>query len=418
MFSNPPGCDAMPKQLVVKAGPDQGSTFPLPATDFLLLGRSRAADARLTDPHVSRVHCRIEVSGDDLILLDNDSAGGTFVNGRRINGPQALRVGDVLRVGQTELQLRDVSPDEVKTVPPAARPAAPPAAPPLGELVGQTISRYRVGAVLARGRTGTVFHAHDTEVDRPIALKVLDPRLVADDAHRERFVRAMKTVLPLRHPNLITVYAAGKTGRSCWVAMEYVEGESLTQLVQRAGVAGMLDWRHALGIAVHLARALECAHGQRILHRNVTPMNVLVGGRNRVAKLGDLMLAKALEGDLAINLTEPGELLGDVNYLAPERTYPSATVDERADLFSLGATLYALLTGRPPFADVSIIETIKKIRAAEPQRPRTFQMCVPDAFEGVVMKLLARRPEDRYPSANDLLSGLDRLSRDGGGVAR
>jgi pSer/pThr/pTyr-binding forkhead associated (FHA) protein len=405
----------MPKQLVVTAGPDQGRIFPLPATDFLLLGRSRAVEARLSDPLVSRVHCRIEVSGDDLVLLDNDSAGGTYVNGRRIGGPQAIRAGDLIRIGRTELRLRMVSPDEEKTVPPAPRAGAPaPAAPPLGELVGQMISRYLVGPVLARGQAGIVLHARDTEADRPIAFKVLEPRLVADETRRERFVRAMKTVLPLRHPNLITVYAAGKTGPTCWVAMEYVEGESLTQLVQRAGVAGMLDWRHALRIAVHLTRALEYAHGQRILHRNVTPMNVLVGGHKRVAKLGDLMLAKALEGDLAVQLTEPGELLGDVHYLSPERTYPSATVDERSDLFSLGATLYALLTGRPPFADVSIIETIKKVRAAEVERPRAFQMGVPDAFEGVVLKLLARRPEDRYRSATDLLRELERLARGGG----
>jgi len=403
----------MAKQLVVTTGPDQGHVFPLPAADALFLGRSRASEARLVDPHVSRLHCRILVNGDEVTVSDNNSAGGTFVNGRRVSGSQALRAGDVLRIGQTELRLRAVAPEDADTVPPAPRPAAssPGSAPPLAELLGQTLSHYHVGPILAVGQTGVVFHARDTKADLPVALKVLLPRLANDETRRGRFVRAMKTVLPLRHDNLIKVHGAGKKGAYCWIAMEYVEGESLTQMVQRAGVAGMLDWRPALRVAVHVARALEYAHARQIIHRNVTPMNVLVRGRDRVAKLGDLMLAKALEGVLAVQVTEPGDLLGDLNYLSPERTFPSAAIDERSDLFSLGSLVYALLTGRPPFADLSPIETIKKVRSAEVARPKKYQMSVPDALEGVVLKLLARRPEERYQSATALLGELERLAK-------
>jgi hypothetical protein len=399
----------MPKQLVVTTGPDQGQVFPLPAKDFFLLGRSRAGEVRLADPHVSRVHCRIEVSGDTVVLVDHDSAGGTFVNGSRVGGPRALQIGDVIRVGNTDLQLRSVSVDGEKTVPPAAAAASPPAAP-LGEMVGQTVSRYVLGPLLARGQSGFVFHARDTQSDRPVVVKILSPRLVSDEARRERFVRAMKTVLPLRHPNLVAVLGAGRAASQCWIAMEYVEGESLTQVVQRAGSGGRLDWRPALRVGVHLARALEYAHGRQIIHRNVAPMNVLLSGHGRVAKLGDLMLAKALEGELAVHLTEPGELLGDLNYLAPERTLPSAAIDERSDLFSLGSTLYALLTGRPPFAGATIIDTIKKLRAGEVERPKTFQPSLPDALEQLVLRLMARRPDDRYASATDLLCDLERLA--------
>jgi hypothetical protein len=403
------------KQLVVTSGPDQGRVFLVPPADTLLLGRSRATESRLTDPHVSRLHCRVETKGDDVVITDNDSAGGTYVNGRRISGPHIVRPGDTISVGQTELQLRTVSADDADTVPPRSQPTAPPPQSvevgglPLADLVGQTISRYRIGSVLAKGQHGVVFHARDTEADLPVAFKVLGPRLADDETRRERFVRAMKTVLPLRHENLITVHAAGKTGRFCWIAMEYVEGESLTQWVQRAGVAGMLDWRNAVRVTAQIARALEYAHAQQILHRNVTPMNVVVRGRDKVAKLGDLMLAKALEGALAVNLTEPGEMLSDLDYIAPERTYPSATSDERSDLFSLGATLYALLTGRPPFAGDSPIETIKKVRAARPEPPRKTQMAVSQQVEDVVLKLLARRPEDRYANATALLRELERM---------
>ena len=134
----------------------------------------------------------------------------------------------------------------------------------------------------------------------------------------QRFVRAMKTVLPLRHPNLVTLYGAGKTGPYCWAAMEYVEGESMKQVIQRVGVAGMLDWRYGYRVAVHIARALDHAHGQTIIHRNVTPTNILFRTADKTAQLGDLMLAKALEGNLAQQITRPGELVGDVAYMSPE----------------------------------------------------------------------------------------------------
>jgi serine/threonine-protein kinase len=226
----------------------------------------------------------------------------------------------------------------------------------------------------------------------------------------QRFVRAMKTMLPLKHPNLVALLGAGKTGDYCWMAMEYLEGESLTHVIQRIGVAGMLDWRYAMRVGVHIARALEYAHGQQIIHRNIAPPNILVRSSDKVAKLGDLMLAKALEGMLAQQITKPGQLLGDVNYMSPERTHGTQPLDGRSDIYSLGATLYALLTGRPPFADVSLVETITKIRKAEPEEPKKFQMAIPDLFEGAVLKMLEKHPDRRFQKASDLLKDLERVA--------
>ena len=193
--------------------------------------------------------------------------------------------------------------------------------------------------------------------------------------------------------------------------MEYVEGESLTQVVQRAGAAGLLDWRPALRVGVHLARALEYAHGRQILHRNVAPMNVLLSRRGRVAKLGDLMLAKALEGELAVDLTEPGELLGDVNYLAPERTFPSR--HDRRALRPVQPRGDAVRAADGPAA------VRGRLDDRDDQEPpgrrrwsgrRRFRQSLPDSVEQVVLRLLARRPEDRYPSAAELLRDLERLA--------
>jgi serine/threonine-protein kinase len=293
----------------------------------------------------------------------------------------------------------------VRDEPASKRPAGE-----LGRFVGKSISHYQVGEVLAQGHSGVVFHGRDTESGMPVALKILWPQM-SEDKQKQRFVRAMKTVMPLQHPNLVRVLGAGRTGGCCWVAMEYVEGESLTQVIQRIGTAGMLDWRYGLRVAVHVARGLELAHQHQIIHRNVTPMNIMVTAGDKIAKLGDLMLAKALEGELAEAITGPGELLGDVRYMSPERTHSRTSVDGRSDIYSLGATVYALLTGRPPFDAESLTKTVMKIRSAEPIRPKKFHLAVPDSLEGAVMRMLAKRPDERFATAGDLLADLERVAQ-------
>ena len=236
-----------------------------------------------------------------------------------------------------------------------------------------------------------MFKATDFKTDKPVALKVFFPEFAQNEDEMRRFVRAMKTMMPHKHPNLVSIQSAGKTGPFCFIAMEFIEGESLTQVIERIGVAGMLDWKYALRVAHQIGKALEYAHGQQIIHRNITPQNILVQNADKVAKLSDLMLAKAKEGTLAQQITKPGELIGDVRYLSPERTSGATTLDERSDIYSLGATVYALLTGRPPCEGDSLADTIKKIRTEVPVKPKKYQLAIPDLFEGVVMRMLAKQ---------------------------
>jgi serine/threonine protein kinase len=396
--------------LVVSAGPDRGQSFPLVPGETLQVGRSQATSTRLTDPTVSRVHFEIEWNGERAVLV-NISQSGTLVNGR-LAQQHELTGGEVIRIGNTELRF-NAGREDPTTVAPAPKPAAatPVATEGLGGLIGQTLKHYRVEAQIAKGASGAVFRATDTDDGRTVALKVLQPEFSRNDEEMQRFVRAMKTVLPLRHPNLVALYAAGKTGPFCWTAMEYVDGESMTQVIHRIGVAGMLDWKYGFRVAVHIARALDYAHGESIIHRNVAPQNILFRTADKVAKLGDLMLAKALEGTLAQQITRPGELLGDVGYMSPERTRGTADVDGRSDLYGLGATVYALITGRPPFTGGSLPEAIAKIRSGEPEKPHKYQMGVPSLFEGTILKLLAKRPEERFQTAKDLLTDLDRVGK-------
>jgi serine/threonine protein kinase len=407
----------MSLQLLVIAGPDKDRAFTLQAGPELMLGRSQRCLYRLTDPRASRAHCQLLLEGEQATVIDA-SSGGTFVNGAPVSRHR-LKLGDVLQIGDTQLRLQmgdfplEVALAALAEAPaPAPKNAAPKKAPDkLEALSGQTLSHYDIGPVVGRGQSGIVFHATDTKDNRSVALKVLLPEFSRDEEEMQRFIRSMKTALPLRHPHLIAVYGAGKTGKYCWVAMEYVAGENLTEVIERLGVAGMLDWKNAFRVAVQIGRALAYAHAQQIIHRNVTPKNILVDATNKAAKLGDLMLAKALEGALAQQITRPGELVGEVAYMAPERTRGMTGVDGRSDLYGLGATVYALLTGRPPFEGSSLVEKITRIRQTEPVKPTKYQMGIPHRFEEVVLKTLAKRPEERYQTAQELVKELERVGK-------
>jgi serine/threonine protein kinase len=199
--------------------------------------------------------------------------------------------------------------------------------------------------------------------------------------------------------------------------MEFVAGENLKQVIDRIGVAGMLDWKQAFRAAVQVGRALAYAHEQGIVHRNVTPTNILLEAATKEVKLGDLMLAKALEGTATEQITRPGELVGDVAYMSPERTRGTTEVDARSDLYGLGATVFALLTGHAPCDGKTLIEKVTRIRQVVPDKPTKFQMSIPPMFEGVVMKLLAKEPKDRYQTAADLVKELERVGKFNGVTA-
>jgi serine/threonine protein kinase len=410
----------MPMKLVVLAGPDEGRVFEL-GHDPLLLGRSRATGSHLLDPHVSRVPCQIQPEGDGFAVTDFDSIGGTFVNGARTS-KHVLQPGDIIRIGSTRLQLM-VDADHANS-PPAPKPeaakeapAAPPVQAPRGSnwaagLAGQKLAHYKIGSPLARSKMGYVFHARDTRRNFPVALKVLEAGFSQNEAAVKRFVEAMKLVLPLRHPNLVKVYGAGKTGAHCWVAMEYVNGESLAAAIGRIENGDMLDWRQVLQVAIYLGRALDYAHGKKLVHRNVTPSNILLGKTMAETKLSDLMLAAAVEGDPTKAEAADGTPPDRLGYMPPERTEgPGKPADPRNDIYSLGATLYALFTGRPPFRAKTIPELIEKIRREEPHSLKSQQLGLPEPLDQIIHKMLAKQPDDRVPTAKALVRHLEALAK-------
>jgi serine/threonine-protein kinase len=435
--------------LQVIDGADQGSFFPLPDEGVFLVGASdKHSDICLHDLYVKRVHCRLAVRGGKVVVSNLEDAAVTYINSQPVK-EQELLPGDVLRVGNSHLRLqtREQSPGGEEGPPgavandPVEGPTPLPRLPPerLTELANHPFGHYRVGEVLGRGHSGVVFHAHDRKAERGVALKVLSPRFPANDAEMQRFARVCKTVLPLRHPHLVNLVGAGKTGPYCWVAREYVEGESLAGVLARGGKP---NWKQALRVGVHVGRALTFIHRYQLHHGNITPANVLLSlstkdrqagstkdrqagstkdrqagsteGRqasaDKVVKLADWLLAMALEGsELHQGILET-KLLAELPYLAPEQVTPNAFVDRLADIYNLGAVVYARLTGRPPFQGGSPEETLEQIHEAALVRPAQYHAGIPGAFEAAVVKMLARHQVDRYQTAAELVAELEGLA--------
>ncbi len=415
-------------RLSVVSGPDAGYAFDVRPRQIIRVGRGVICEVLLRDPSVSRVQFEIHAEEGRARLLDEGSRWGTLVNGVR-TAAHELHAGDVIRVGETELQWTfDRRPEATTVAPRQPVPELPPVESPPGldapgvaqfgtanqlipsALIGRPFDHFLIQGIKAEAQSGVVFLALDRDANSVVALKIFRPELMQNSGAMRRFLRAIQTMQPCRHANLVMMLTAGVTGGLCWSASEFVDGESAKQIIRRVGVAGMLDWQIVHRLAVDIARALEYAAGLHLVHRNITPTNILVRRSDGVAKLGDLYLARAIDELGPGQVTRAGEIIGDLTFLSPEQT-SGGRIDHRSDLYGLGATLYALLTGRPPLEGLTTVETVHNIQTQLPKAPKSYHLGIPDLFEAVVLRLLAKRPDDRYADATQLLRDLERVGK-------
>ena len=275
---------------------------------------------------------------------------------------------------------------------------------------GTGIAHYRVVSRLGEGGMGAVYLADDTRLGRRVALKVLPPEVAADPERMQRFVQEARLASALTHPNVAYIHEIGQDSGLWFLAMEYVEGEPLSRRIHEGRPLKIPEILH---IAVQAADALDAAHAQGIVHRDVKPANLMLTPRGHV-KVLDFGLAK-LEGppqneDTQL-LTSAGLVLGTVGYMSPEQVL-GREVDHRTDLFSLGVVLYEMITGRLPFTGANATETMARILQAQPDALARFNYEVPEELERVVRKCLEKERERRYQSARELLVDLKNLERD------
>jgi class 3 adenylate cyclase len=272
-------------------------------------------------------------------------------------------------------------------------------------VIGATLlNRYRIDAELGRGGMGVVYRAHDTLLDRAVAVKVLSHVLseVEGDAGlgtegRARLLREAQAAARLDHPNIVSVYDAGETGDMPFIVMQLVTGASLRDI-------GPLSISQIITVARQLCEALDHAHAQGVVHRDLKPENIsIVGsGERLIAKLMDFGLARSRE---ASRLTQEDAVVGTVFYLAPEQAL-GQEVDGRADLYALGVILYELTTGRLPFTADDPLLIISQHLHAPVVPPRTHNPAIPSELEALILRLLSKKPDDRPASAREVVEAL------------
>ena len=262
---------------------------------------------------------------------------------------------------------------------------------------------------------GEVYLAHDTKLGRDVALKIL-PDDLAQNSHRlQRFVQEARAASVINHPNVCTIHEVGSSdeGRS-FIAMEYVEGETLADKIQRSP----LPSSEIIDLGIQIASALEEAHAKGIIHRDIKPRNIAVTRRGQV-KVLDFGLAHVtpqqnhlpIEQASTVARTDTGILLGTIDYMSPEQAL-GREIDARTDIFSLGVVLYEMATGRKPFSTHNKLETIDRIAHAEPEPPKLLNRWISSELQRVIAKCLEKSPQRRYQSAKDLVSDLQELKNE------
>src|SRR5271168_5417614 len=264
-------------------------------------------------------------------------------------------------------------------------------------------NRYQVTHLIARGGMAMVYRAQDTLLNRAVALKILYPELSADPAFVERFRREAQAAANLSHPNIVPVFDWGQDSGTYFIVMEFIDGRPLSSILK---TAGSLSAERTADVGAHVAAALGYAHKHGVIHRDVKPGNVLITDEGQV-KVTDFGIARAINTEES--LTQTGAVMGTATYFSPEQA-EGIGVDARSDIYSPGVVLFEMVCGRPPFLGESPVAVASKHVRDHPPAPRELNPSIPPTFEAIILKAMAKNPDHRYATAEDLRADLLRFT--------
>jgi serine/threonine protein kinase len=385
--------------LTVRMGGEIGRQYVIGLGERYVIGRGQDAGIRLEDDRVSRAHVALEMSSEGLLVTDLGSSNGSYLGISRLEAhqPQPTKSRDKLLVGHHTFFIRlegDASwlpSQEAET------------SRLRDEVKAAFLEEFTLLGQIGRGAVGTVFAAHQELLGRDVAVKVLDPRPAATYGAqmRKRSLREARISFQVKSPYVVEVFDVRLVGERVCIVMELVNGPSAMDCLAK----GPFPIPEALKIAEDVARALEAAHAVGVIHRDVKPDNIFLSP-DGMTKLGDFGIAKA---DWLQPLTVTGEGLGTLAYMAPEQATAARHVGGKADLYGLGATLFHMISGGPPFDTSGSV--LRKFVNPAPPLTSPLEECPPRLAE-LVGQLLAKAPEDRPADAATVVMALADLRKE------
>lgn len=436
----------------ILAGTHVGESFLVNPGDIFTLGRAEGVNLQISDGAISRKQCEITREGNHFFVQDLESRWGTYVNGKKVQKKASLHFGDLIKIGNTVIEFRpqthptpleariqqafqgeelqsltetqkmtkfspiqntartlvpelsdplEIAPESPQKTPSKiiASVAAEHSAPNPKEN-SKLIHGYDILEKLGAGKMGVVYRAIQKETGNQVALKIMKP---PDKHHKERvkrFIQEARILCEMDHPNIIKGCDVGVSEPYYFIAMEVFEGYPASYLLSHGG---KFSERRAALVLLHISRALAYMEKRNLLHRDIKPSNILVNRERTLAKLCDMGLAKMLDHDLS--LTKAGCAVGTPFYNSPE-VAQGKEIDIRSDIYSLGATLYHLVTGDVPYRGETTVDIlIKHVRAPVPEVAK-FAPQISPRLAKIITKMLAKRPEDRFASAEELVDVL------------
>jgi len=262
--------------------------------------------------------------------------------------------------------------------------------------------RYTIESLIGEGGMGKVYKAHDNDLDRTVALKLVRPELASDPSSMQRFKQELLLASRISHRNILRIHDLGDVGGVKFISMAYIQGHDLHDVLV---ASGRMPTARALNIAKQLAGALDAAHSEGVVHRDLKPRNVLIDAADHVY-VSDFGLAKSLESESATAMTRAGEILGTPRYMSPEQA-ESKPADHRSDLYSLGVILFEMVTGDAPFGGNSTLQVMYQHVTAKPKDPKAANPELADYLAKVILRCLEKNPAERYQSAREVLHDLE-----------
>ncbi|MEW6359721.1 MAG: FHA domain-containing serine/threonine-protein kinase [Planctomycetota bacterium] len=445
----------------VIVGADKGKSFTLRSGRSITVGRSSASDIELSEPRISRIHCQLTNNGTRVILTDLRSTNGTFLNDKRVKSAP-LQSDDKIRIGSTviavELEGAEAAePAQKRREEPASaidekllesepKPEAKaearaeakaeaavaveekpkPKPKPKGVALpeeGQTIAGCRLITKIHEFDNEVTYRGLQLSIDRPVLIKILTTSAKASEEEIERFIGPARSAGKLNHPNVVQIHDAGAEEGVYYIVQELVEGRTIKELTSKGGKGEPLAVPLAVEIAVQVAIALDYAHYHKVMHGDVRPEKILICNIGKkpeeeirtVRSLGIVRLMEfgpggyllGAESDAKRSIMGPTSLH---NYRAPEQIQKNKPIDHRVDIYSLGAVLFRMLTGKPPFMFNKPEEVINAILETGIESPKEHNPTVPQSVCRIVETSMEKDPDDRYQMMEEMLEELKMLT--------